>query len=364
MGKLADDPMSHQTYVGPFGRILPLPDGSKAEQACGLLADEERAGLHLPRPPLNFGSDPSIGFTDPTRYNTSTHSRKTQEQRFLANDDRRPSLRDTLPPVRQLLTPASHPSAPSSPYSSQHSAVSSQRRSSLTSSRHGSVPEQGSDHLGFPQHPPDPEVMPGMQTQTVPSNSRIQPLPHYQDSFQTYNMSQQARLRYSHQENIPLTDSGQSLILLAQSPGPPPPPLTRPRYPAYEVLDEKPISAHAPVWKDPSGVRTSGQEAVVSPTPSRHAPTTAVKPGPRVVREDVLPNEGPVWVYQDGSVCPKVIDGEQVNAEWGITKAGKPRKRLAIACTSCREKKIKCDPAEPRCVQCEKNNRVCKFATA
>jgi len=70
------------------------------------------------------------------------------------------------------------------------------------------------------------------------------------------------------------------------------------------------------------------------------------------------------YFYDDGSHCKTVIDGEAVNAHWGVTKAGKPRKRLAIACVTCREKKIKCDPDYPRCVQCEKFGRVCKFKNA
>lgn len=97
---------------------------------------------------------------------------------------------------------------------------------------------------------------------------------------------------------------------------------------------------------------------------SRRTGTNTVKPLPRVVGEQIIPGEGPCWVYKDGSTCKKVIDGEAVNAQWGITKAGKPRKRLAIACTTCREKKIKCDPGDPKCVQCEKFGRECRFTTA
>jgi len=93
-------------------------------------------------------------------------------------------------------------------------------------------------------------------------------------------------------------------------------------------------------------------------------PANNVKPLPRLVGEQLIPGEGPCWVYEDGSICKKVIDGEPVNAQWGVTKAGRPRKRLAIACTTCREKKIKCDPAEPKCVQCAKFGRVCRFTTA
>lgn len=85
---------------------------------------------------------------------------------------------------------------------------------------------------------------------------------------------------------------------------------------------------------------------------------------PRFVRQAEVPGEGLCYFYDDGSHCKTVIDGEQVNAHWGVTKAGKPRKRLAIACLTCREKKIKCDPDFPRCVQCEKFGRVCKFKNA
>lgn len=49
---------------------------------------------------------------------------------------------------------------------------------------------------------------------------------------------------------------------------------------------------------------------------------------------------------------------------WGMTKAGKPRKRLSQACVTCREKKIKCDPGDgPKCSQCLRFNRECRFDT-
>ncbi len=85
---------------------------------------------------------------------------------------------------------------------------------------------------------------------------------------------------------------------------------------------------------------------------------------PRFVRQADVPGEGTCYFYDDGTHCKTVIDGEIVNAHWGVTKAGKPRKRLAIACITCREKKIKCDPDYPRCVQCEKFGRTCKFKNA
>ncbi|KAJ3495849.1 hypothetical protein NLG97_g3093 [Lecanicillium saksenae] len=85
---------------------------------------------------------------------------------------------------------------------------------------------------------------------------------------------------------------------------------------------------------------------------------------PRFLRAAEVPGEGMCYFYDDGTHCKTVIDGEAVNAHWGVTKAGKPRKRLAIACVTCREKKIKCDPDFPRCVQCDKFGRVCKFKNA
>lgn len=85
---------------------------------------------------------------------------------------------------------------------------------------------------------------------------------------------------------------------------------------------------------------------------------------PRFVGEKEVPGEGMCYFYDDGTYCKTVIDDEPVTPHWGVTKAGKPRKRLAIACITCREKKIKCDPDYPRCVQCEKFGRVCKFKNA
>jgi hypothetical protein len=85
---------------------------------------------------------------------------------------------------------------------------------------------------------------------------------------------------------------------------------------------------------------------------------------PQFVRAAEVPGEGMCYFYDDGSHCKTVIDGEAVNAHWGVTKAGKPRKRLAIACVTCREKKIKCDPDYPRCVQCEKFGKMCRFKNA
>lgn len=72
-----------------------------------------------------------------------------------------------------------------------------------------------------------------------------------------------------------------------------------------------------------------------------------------------IPGEGLHYLYDDGSRCPTQVAGEHVNPAWGLTKANKPRKRLAVACLNCREKKTKCDSGQSRCSQCQKGGRQC-----
>ncbi|KAJ9639890.1 hypothetical protein H2199_006123 [Coniosporium tulheliwenetii] len=81
---------------------------------------------------------------------------------------------------------------------------------------------------------------------------------------------------------------------------------------------------------------------------------------PRLLGQRDVPGQGLCYVYEDGTFCKTIIDGEPVNPSWGVTKAGKPRKRLAQACLTCREKKIKCEPNTPKCMQCTKSQRMCK----
>ncbi|EXJ60808.1 hypothetical protein A1O7_04961 [Cladophialophora yegresii CBS 114405] len=86
-------------------------------------------------------------------------------------------------------------------------------------------------------------------------------------------------------------------------------------------------------------------------------------PRPVMVREEIVPARGVCYVYDDGTRIQKPSNIEAVNPKWGTTKAGKPRKRLGQACNTCREKKIKCDPSTPKCIQCQKFSRECKFDT-
>jgi hypothetical protein len=65
---------------------------------------------------------------------------------------------------------------------------------------------------------------------------------------------------------------------------------------------------------------------------------------PRFVKQAEVPGEGLCYVYDNGTYCRTSNNGEGVNAHWGVTRAGKPRERLAISCIACRKKKKKCDP--------------------
>jgi Fungal specific transcription factor domain/Fungal Zn(2)-Cys(6) binuclear cluster domain len=90
----------------------------------------------------------------------------------------------------------------------------------------------------------------------------------------------------------------------------------------------------------------------------------SLSPSNRTLVNEANVNGKLCYVYDDGSVCQKTINGDPVNPKWGTTKAGKPRKRLGQACNTCREKKIRCDPKIPKCTQCQKFDRECKFETS
>ncbi|EMC94122.1 hypothetical protein BAUCODRAFT_74686 [Baudoinia panamericana UAMH 10762] len=93
---------------------------------------------------------------------------------------------------------------------------------------------------------------------------------------------------------------------------------------------------------------------------SENAQLCANEPQKKYLGVKDIPNEGTFHVYEGGHRIPTHVDGEQVNPQWGLTKANKPRKRLALACLDCREKKIKCEPGINSCLQCEKAKRTCR----
>lgn len=324
----------------------------------------------LPQPALHFGSD-SRGFTDPLRYSSQRPPRLSTrpssiEQAMVARNE-------GLPNVNQLLSPSTQPSIPPSPYRPQHSPLppkqitvpdghtylAEQPTAATVYSYQGAYPTPMlHSHIDQLSHKPllqnqilsnGPSLNQAYVTQANPSHV----------PFQSYS-GPSAQMTYPAQPHLTLdTLSGYSNQV--------PPQLSSgqtiaPKHHADEG-PAFPLGA-AQYYPEPSNTHVQSGSPAVSDDAGESSFGNPVKLQPRVVREDIIPGEGPVWVYEDGSTCPKIIDGEAVNAHWGVTKAGRPRKRLAIACTTCREKKIKCDPAMPKCAQCEKFGRNCHYATA
>lgn len=129
----------------------------------------------------------------------------------------------------------------------------------------------------------------------------------------------------------------------------------------YQSLRHESISSGASAVSENASLRDDATETSAVRAKRRmgdlsRAPVRAA----RCIGQQEVPGEGLCYVYEDGSYCRTVIDGEPVNPSWGVTKAGKPRKRLAQACLTCREKKIKCEPGVPKCAQCARARRTCR----
>lgn len=305
------------------------------------------ATYQLPPPAgLQFGSDPFHSFTEPNKYDTVSHPKAPCEQpRLEFQEPPRGSYREQLPSVSELLTPGSQASIQTSPYSPQRSPDLPERRCAQDPGRRGDLQEgfiQASicypHYGGYPvAHNPQQYIQ-----RSLSASNGYQTLAHQPQA--QVSMGNHSRVNQSPYATF--SSEGRQNIYIHQ-----------PRRITSLTAPTQYYQAQIGSYEQPMVSTTAAGQG------SRTAENT-IKPLPRLVGEQVVPGEGPCWVYENGSICKKVIDGEEVNAQWGVTKAGKPRKRLAIACTTCREKKIKCDPAEPKCVQCEKFGRVCRFTTA
>lgn len=113
------------------------------------------------------------------------------------------------------------------------------------------------------------------------------------------------------------------------------------------------------------------------PAPDRHPPATDPSTKKPLLR--LLPGLSPtasgcppavyegigtlgsqaVYLYAGGYYLPMHVDGAPVNAQWGLTKANTPRKRLAAACDRCRVKKTRCDLRVAGCSPCRKAGAAC-----
>jgi len=311
-----------ETYIGPFGRILPIPKDYSLPQSSKSPSPEMLARKMPPLPDMRlaFGSDPTPGFTDPnlySRYQKPNASSRTQ-------------LGGTLPGVSQLLSPVS-PSAGDASFSSRFGTGSpSEPSSGYPSPRPDEYSAQSYSRSGG--HTSHGQTPRGSHFQSPYGNLVREPLPQSMTHRQ-YPASYPSNFdhpRQSWQPSLPTPSSTPSSA--------------RFQWPMAQS----------------SGSRPAAHQA------GSHSRATAstVPPVLKVVGEETIPGEGPCHLYADGSHVKKFIDGEMVNPQWGITKAGKPRKRLAQACMTCREKKIKCDPGDQKCIQCDKSGRDCHFHTA
>lgn len=297
-------------YVGPFGRMLPTT-GPSSEQQSERPANLQESGdppyqLPPPRTPasLQFGSDPFL--------------RQRQQETPQRPSDIGRQRTEQLPSVRQLLTPVTSSNSPPT-YPQAYSSSSTERREPSYAYRHHepSLSSQLSPTGVHERIKGRSESLPQPQTGNLPPLSQVASLHSSGDMrHHTPTRSDPSAVGYPHGQ-LPFHST-----------------------PFHDKL--------------PSGELSSPEAS------GRHEKTVR----PHVVDERYIEGEGICYVYADGSHCPKAIDGIPVNANWGVTKAGKPRKRLAQACLICREKKIKCQPNLPKCDQCQKSGRECRFENA
>lgn len=252
---------------------------------------------------------------DPTSWESINLQRHPSQSSSHYSYDGRPSqsTQSDLPPPPPRTLQISRP--PNSPrfYESRFSPQDATGRAQLPPSRSGWSPRS---------EPPHREYFPPVSRDT---SSSFRPQLDPQQPLQPPHHRLESEARQTYRE----------------------PPLVAPAAPQYQSAIANP-STDSLATKDGLGPKI----------------WTGTQFLPRYVRSADVPGEGLCYFYDDGTHCKTHIDGEAVNAHWGVTKAGKPRKRLAIACITCREKKIKCDPDYPRCIQCEKFGRICKFKNA
>lgn len=97
-----------------------------------------------------------------------------------------------------------------------------------------------------------------------------------------------------------------------------------------------------------------------APPPSSFTPATYVYQAAAYEGIQDVPGVGPHHFYRGGLCIPTHVYGEAVNPMWGLTRGKVPRKRLSVACQTCRAKKIRCEPSFGGCLQCKKAEKPCR----
>ena len=305
-----------RTYIGPFGRILPILDGKEPEQQL-LPVDETRTNMttyQLPPPErLQFGSDTSPGFTEPMRYNTTSQSRRLGGTTSPVHSEQpRRSSREQLPPVRQLFLPPSS-DMQTSQYPPQHNFNRSQRRSNLPSAPR-SVPEQPAPVTQDPYQGrfPQPTLPSHIQVSTSPNvrrddleNSspyRQPPLSHanLQHSLSSYP----AYVERHPQTLYPATQQIHHASLSNALQSDQSPPLD-----ARQSQQRAPMNIAVQYTQEHCGSYDVSLTPIPVQQKSPQAAEILIKPMSRVVGDADVPGQGPSWVYEDGTTCKKYIDG-------------------------------------------------------
>ncbi|OJD13348.1 hypothetical protein AJ78_06183 [Emergomyces pasteurianus Ep9510] len=334
-------------YSRPFGRILPSPEDSSTTQESqdASAPSNELPKYQLPPPrkttSWEFLSDESPGRLEQMESPVSAAGRLPTQ-----NNSNRYKVQDQLPSVRQLLTPTSNHDVPYS----HHASVGGRSSPPNSSGTHGHTTfETHSGHI-------QPISYPSYDTGARPRRASTLDLVDHSYGHGQYPSYSPHRLPPISQVGLdaaglrphPLAESVRS-----STEAPP----AHHHHSQLPYVRDLPNSEPSPA-SDPGSL--SGERSFRSGSPTRPNQLRLA----HVVDERFIEGEGICYVYSDGSHCPKLIDGEPVNANWGITKAGKPRKRLAQACITCRDKKIKCIPNIPKCDQCQKSGRECRFENA
>ncbi|KAI9685908.1 MAG: hypothetical protein M1822_004186 [Bathelium mastoideum] len=215
------------------------------------------------------------------------------------------------------------------------------------------------------QRLPGVEAVLKSEIQFPPPSQRSPQVPHYLPSFSQFNRGTQPR-----ESSVTAPDYRGETIKYGANRSLPPSPLSdrqqtfsQPRQ--YVPEQDERRSGSVPV----SLVHRPGPSTGTTIRPGSEQPSTArssqdYEQKPACIGQREIEGEGTCWVFADGSYYRTVVDGEPVNPDWGLTKAGKARKRLAQACLTCREKKIKCEPGFPKCTQCEKSGKTCRRASS
>lgn len=342
-------------YIGPFGRLLPV----EAERPTWLHESSpsrtpRRRARYSPKsePPkkptaLQFGSDTSLGRIPGDESSEEETSSPVPADTVEHVESSRPRKRKV---VSQLPTPTSCYASSLSDWSSGSSrtaspdGVTSGHGRPLTSDAVGpptSVPYLAQKELEFPLPYPEPTIASdepvdlsmGLYMGDTESEGALSPQMDFDfDSF----------------------DYAKLGIFPPEYVEPPPGHYHQSRLPYIPDLASTQVPA--PLSIEMSGEDNSLQDIAPGVPQQRQLVY--------VVEERVVEGEGVCYIYSDGSHCPKYRNGELVNANWGVTKAGKPRKRLAQACLTCRSKKIKCIPNLPKCDQCRRSGRNCRYENA